>query len=65
MMERSNKMIRGSVTAVVYQNEANGYSVIRFAQEDGEIITVVGTIPISNCCRTKIYFANSQFTRIY
>ncbi len=39
-------MIRGSVTAVVYQNEANGYSVIRFAQEDGETITVVGTIPM-------------------
>ena len=45
-MEGNNQMIRGTIAAVVYQNEANGYSVLRFAQEDGETITVVGVIPM-------------------
>ena len=40
-------MIRGSVAAVIYQNEENGYSVIRFQTEGGETITVVGTIPMA------------------
>ncbi len=40
-------MIRGSVTAVVYQNEENGYAVLRFQTEGGETVTVVGTIPMT------------------
>lgn len=40
------EVIRGSITAVVYQNPENGYSIIRFAAEDGDIISVVGTIPM-------------------
>lgn len=44
-MELDRELIRGSVMAVVYQNEENGYAVIRLAVEDGETITVVGTIP--------------------
>ena len=46
-MEQQQEMIRGSVAAVIYQNEENGYSVIRFQTEGGETITVVGTIPMA------------------
>ena len=45
-MERQQELIRGSVAAVVYQNEENGYAVIRLAAETGETITVVGSIPM-------------------
>ena len=41
-----NEVIRGSIAAVLYQNEVNGYTVIRFTTEDLETITVVGTIPL-------------------
>lgn len=44
-MEEQRKLIRGSVAAVIYQNEENGYAVLRLHCEDGEDITVVGTIP--------------------
>ena len=39
-------MIRGSVGAILFQNEENGYTVLRLNREDGEEITVVGTIPM-------------------
>ena len=45
-MEKQQELIRGSVAAVVYQNEENGYAVIRLASESGETITVVGSIPM-------------------
>ena len=44
-MEEQRELIRGSVAAVIYQNEENGYAVLRLQCEDGEEITVVGTIP--------------------
>ena len=40
------EMIRGTVAAVLYQNDSDGYSVLRFHREDGEILTVVGIIPL-------------------
>lgn len=40
-------IIRGTIAAVLYQNEATGYTVVRFQTEAGESITVVGTIPLS------------------
>lgn len=43
MAERS--MIEGTVVQVVFQNEENGYAVLRLADEQGELITVVGIIP--------------------
>ena len=46
-MEIQQELIRGSVAAVVYQNEENGYAVIRLATESDEMITVVGTIPMA------------------
>ncbi len=41
-----NEVIRGTVAAVLYQNEVSGYTVIRFVSEAQETITVVGTIPM-------------------
>ena len=40
------EILHGSVAAVVFQNQENGYAVIRFAMEDGEVVTVVGVIPL-------------------
>lgn len=41
-------MVRGTILAVLFQNEDNGYTVLRFETEGGEAITVVGTIPLCN-----------------
>ena len=40
-------MIRGTVQTVVYQNPENGYAVLRLNTEDGQQITVVGTVPMT------------------
>lgn len=37
--------VMGTVLAVVFQNEENGYTVLRMVTEDGELLTVVGCIP--------------------
>ena len=42
----NQEIIRGAVAAILYQNEANGYTVIRFTTENQQTITVVGTIPM-------------------
>ena len=39
------ELISGTIAAVVYQNQENGYAVIKLDSEDGAVITVVGTIP--------------------
>lgn len=41
------EQICGCVQAVVFQNEENGYTVLRLRQESGETVTVVGTIPMT------------------
>ena len=46
-MQEELELIRGSVIAVVYQNPENGYTVLRLRCEDGQQITVVGTIPMT------------------
>ena len=46
-MENESQMIQGTVLAVVYQNPENGYCVLKVRTEDGQTITVVGTIPMS------------------
>ena len=43
---RGQELIRGTVAAVLYQNQENGYTVVRFTTEQGINITVVGTIPM-------------------
>ena len=35
----------GTVQSVIFQNEENGYTVLRLVTEEGELITVVGCIP--------------------
>ena len=40
-------MIRGTVQSVIYQNPENGYAVLRLLTEAGEVITLVGTIPMT------------------
>ena len=40
------ELISGTVAAVVFQNQENGYAVIKLDSEEGGLITVVGTIPM-------------------
>lgn len=37
--------IDGTVIQVVFQNPENGYAVLRLSTGDGEVVTVVGTVP--------------------
>lgn len=43
---KAQEIIRGTVLAVLFQNQENGYTVIRFTTEEQITITVVGTIPM-------------------
>ena len=35
----------GTVASVIYQNEENGYTVLRLVTDEGELVTVTGCIP--------------------
>ena len=37
--------IAGTVQSVVFQNEENGYAVLRLVTDDGELLTLVGCVP--------------------
>ena len=37
--------IIGTVMSVVFQNEENGYAVLRLVTDDGELLTLVGCVP--------------------
>ncbi|MEE0969839.1 MAG: ATP-dependent RecD-like DNA helicase [Clostridia bacterium] len=37
--------ISGSVEHVIYKNESNGYAICEFGTNEGELITIVGTMP--------------------
>ena len=39
------QILQGTVGAIVFKNEENGYCVLRLQCDDGQTITVVGTIP--------------------
>ena len=45
-MEQEMEIIQGAVSAVVYQNYENGYAVLRLNVGGGQMVTVVGTIPL-------------------
>ena len=45
-MEQEMEILQGAVSAVVYQNYENGYSVLRLNIGGGQMATVVGTIPL-------------------
>ena len=40
------EILQGTIGAVVFQNYDNGYAVLRLQLEDGQTVTVVGTIPL-------------------
>ena len=44
-MEQELEILQGVIGAVVYQNYENGYAVLRLQCSDGQMATVVGTIP--------------------
>jgi len=35
--------LAGTAEAVIYKNEENGYTVLRLKDENGEMVTVVGS----------------------
>lgn len=43
--ENGTECLCGSVDRVVYQNEENGYAICSFGTDEGDLITIVGTIP--------------------
>lgn len=45
-MEQELELLQGTVCAVVFQNEENGYTVLKLDSESDGVITVVGTIPL-------------------
>ncbi len=46
MAQPELQILQGTIAGVVYQNYDNGYSVLRLACEDGQTVTVVGTVPL-------------------
>ncbi len=46
MQDQEMEILQGTISAVVYQNYENGYSVLRLNLGGGENVTVVGTIPL-------------------
>ena len=46
-MEREYELLQGTVQAVTFQNPENGYTVLRLLEDCGELVTVVGTIPMA------------------
>ena len=40
------EILQGTIGAVVYHNYENGYAVLRLQCQDGQTVTVVGTIPM-------------------
>ena len=45
-MEQEMEILQGAISAVIYQNYDNGYSVLRLNVGGGQTVTVVGTIPL-------------------
>ena len=45
-MTEDLEILQGAISAVVYQNYENGYSVLRLNVGGGQNVTVVGTIPL-------------------
>ena len=53
--------IMGTVLSVVFQNEENGYAVLRLVTDDGELLTLVGCVPRGGCrVRAVLYGPVSQ-----
>ncbi len=46
MNQQELEILQGTIGAVVFQNYDNGYAVLRLHLDDGQTVTVVGTIPL-------------------
>lgn len=53
--------ISGTVRAVIFRNEENGYTVLRMETDDGEDLTVVGCIPYA--APGELVLAGGVYTR--
>ena len=57
--------IMGTVLSVVYQNEENGYAVLRLVTDDGELLTLVGCVPCAapgeNLTATGSFSSHPQY----
>ncbi len=45
-MEQEMELLQGVVCTILFQNEENGYSVVKLNSEEAGLVTVVGTIPL-------------------
>ena len=55
-MDTATAELAGNVSAVIYQNEENGYTVLRLETDDGETVNVVGCLPFAvpgECLRLR------------
>ena len=53
MTDDGDETLEGSIEAIIYANDENGYSICDMATSDDEIITIVGTMPfISTAIRS-------------
>ena len=46
MYEQETEILQGTIAAVIFQNYDNGYAVLRLNRDNGETVTVVGTVPL-------------------
>ena len=46
MNQNELEILQGTIAGVVFQNYENGYTVLRLRCDDGDTVTVVGTIPL-------------------
>lgn len=62
-MERKDNYIEisGMVKAVLFQNEENGYTVIKLETQDGGAITVVGCLPYA--CPGELLTVTGEYTK--
>ena len=42
---RTMMVLNGSISSIIYQNEENGYTILRMDTDDGKQVTVLGCIP--------------------
>ena len=60
--------IMGTVLSVVFQNEENGYAVLRLVTDDGELLTLVGCVPCAapgeNLTATGSFSSHPQYGEI-
>ena len=56
--------IDGTILQTIFTNEENGYTVLRLVTTDGEVVTVVGTIPCAASGENLIVREKGSGTRM-